>query len=157
MAAQQEAGRFLRWRLQRLLDRGHGADHAGTAIVIQPAEQGGDFAARPALEFGKRRAALGGQHQFVGAAVGFGGFSRHDLAALQRGQGAAEEAGIEAEGTDQIGRGAVFLLRDLVDDPRFLQREGTVQQLRLDDAEFVGIEPAKTPDGGNLAFQHGVG
>jgi hypothetical protein len=48
------------------------------------------------------------------------------------------------------------MLRDLVDDPRFLQGPWARQQLRLDDAELAGIEPAETPDGRDLAFERGL-
>ena len=83
--------------------------------------------------------------------------ARHDLPPLQRRQRSAEEAGVEAEAAHKIGRGAGGVLRDFVDDPRFLQGEGAVEQLRLDDAELLGIEPGKAADRGNLTIQHGVG
>jgi hypothetical protein len=37
--------------------------------------------------------------------------------------------------------------RDLVNDPRFLQRPGAVQKLRLDDAELAGVETAEAANG----------
>jgi hypothetical protein len=47
-------------------------------------------------------------------------------------------------------------LRDLVDNPRFLQRPRAVQELGLDDAELAGIEPAEAANRRDLAFQHRI-
>ena len=78
------------------------------------------------------------------------GFARHDLAPLQTLQGSAQKPGIETEAANQFGRGAVFPLRDFIDDPRFLQRPRSVQQLRFDDAEPAGVDPRKAAYGGDL-------
>src|SRR5664280_3811314 len=51
-----------------------------------------------------------------------------------------QEARIIYEIADQLGGGAALPLRDFVNDPRFLQRPGAVQQLRLDDAQLAGVE-----------------
>jgi hypothetical protein len=39
--------------------------------------------------------------------------------------------------------------RDLVNDPRLLQRPGAVQKLRLDEAELAGVETAEAANGGD--------
>ena len=151
------AGRLLRRRLQRLFDRGHGADDGGACRGVETAEQRRDLVTRSVVEFGERRATPRGQGELGDAAVGLRGLARHDLAPLQRPQGAAEKSGVEAERTDQVGGGTALALRDLVDDPRFLQRPATVQQLRLDDAELAGVEPAEAANGGNLVVSSGIG
>jgi hypothetical protein len=155
MAPQHKACGFLRRRLQHLLDHGHGV--GGARAIVEPGQQRPDLFARPSLEFGKSGAALRGQRDFIGAAVGLGRLACDDLAALQRLQGAAEEAGVEAEKPDQIGRGTAFMLRDLVDDPCFLQSPRARQQLRFDDAELAGIEPAEAPDGRDVAVERRAG
>ena len=153
MASQQQGGRLPRWRLQCLFDGGHGVDQGGARRGVETAEQRRDLVMRSVVEFGKRRATPRRQGEFGDAAVGLRGLARHDLAPLQRPQGAAEKSGVEAERADQVGGGMAVALRDLVDDPRFLQRPGTVQELRFDDAELAGIEPAEAANGGNLSFQ----
>ncbi len=156
VAAQEEARRLLRRRLQRLLDRRHRLHDRGALCGIETGEQPADLVARAALELGGGGAALGGQRQLVDAAVVFGWLARHDLAPLQALQGPAQEAGVEPEIAGQIGGGAGGAVRDLVDDARFLQREGTVQQLRLDDAELAGVEAAEAADRGDLAVEDGI-
>src|SRR5258707_9442056 len=153
MASQQEARGLLRRRLERLLDGGHGVDDGRALAGIQSVQQGGDHATRSAVEVCKRRAAPPGQCEVGGAAVGPRWLSRDDLAALQCLQGAAHESSIEPQCADQIGGGAALPFRNLVNDPRFLQRPGAVQKLRLDDAELAGVETAEAANGADLALQ----
>jgi hypothetical protein len=115
----------------------------------------GDHAARPAVEVGKGRAAFRGQCELGDAAVGPRRLARDNLAPLQGLQGAAEESGIETQRADQLGGGAALPFRDFVNDPRFLQRPGAVQQLRLDDAQFSGVKSAEAADRRDLAIQFG--
>src|SRR5437870_3782698 len=153
MAAQQEGGRPSGLGLQRLLDGAHRMDDARAIRGFQAVEQAADFAARAAVEFGKRRAAFRGQYESGGTAVGFRWLSRDDLAPLQSPQRAAEIAGIEAERTHQVGRRTALPFSDFVDDAGFLQRPRAVEQLRLDDAEFAGVEPAEASNRRDLALQ----
>ena len=144
---------MLRWRLHRLLDRSHGMDDGCAIRTLQLSEQRGNVATRTAVEFGKRRAAFHGQCKFGDAAVGLGRLSRHDLTPLQGLQRAAEETCIQAERASQIGGRAGLAVGNFVDDPRFLQRPRTVEQLRFDDAQLAGIEPAEGADGGDLRVE----
>jgi len=120
-------------------------------VVVEGGEQASDFLARTALELGLGGAAFGGQRELVDAAVVLGGLSRHDLPALQCLQGPAHKARIEAEIAGEVGGGTGKAMPDLVDDAGFLQSEGAVQQLRLDEAELAGIEAVERADRRYLA------
>ncbi len=157
MASQQEAGGPRRWRLQRVLDGGHGTDDGGALGRLEVARatprlrcatgcrgrQRPRGLSRSRLSSVTRRSALDGFRATI--------WRRCNACKVRLRKPASRPSA-----PHQFGRGAALPFGDFVDDPRFLQRPGTVQQLRLDDAEFAGVEPAEAADGGNLAVEQGI-
>jgi hypothetical protein len=91
------AGLGLLRGAEQLLNRGHGIGEALLLAALQARQQLAGLGARERVEARERGAAFGSQAEMIHAAVVAGLRARHQFAALETGQQAAEVGGIESQ------------------------------------------------------------
>jgi hypothetical protein len=89
--------------------------------------------------------------------VGLGALADDQPARLEAAQDAAQVAGIEAEILGEFGRGRPVAMDDLVEHPRFGERERALQPAFLQHADALGVEAVEAPHAGDALARRGLG
>ena len=147
-ASQDEAG-GRRAVGEDLVDGGHRGDEALLVVLGQRIEDGADLVGGAAVELGEGRGALRGEADALPAGVVGRALAGDQAVALQPGEQAAEEAGVDVHLAAQVGDLGHVALTELVEHARLGQRVGRAQQAVAQDADARGVEAVEGADGGD--------
>ena len=115
---------------------------------------------RSAVELGEGGGAVLGEADALAAGVVGRALAGDEAVALQPGEQAAEEAGVDVHLAAQVGDLGDLALAELVEHARLGQRVGRAQQSVAQDADAGGVEAVEGADGGDavsrrrLALRH---
>ena len=153
-APQDEAGgrRGLR---EHVADGVHRRDEALLVVLGQRIEDGADLVGRSAVELGEGGGALLGEADALAAGVVGRALAGDQAVALQPGEQAAEEAGVDVHLAAQVGDLGDLALAELVEHARLGQRVRRAQQAVAQDADARGVEAVEGADGGDAVLARG--
>ena len=132
----------------------HRGDEALLVVLGQRIEDGADLVGRSAVELGEGGRPFLGEADALAAGVVGRALAGDEAVALQAGEQAAEEAGVDVHLAAQVGDLGDLALAELVEHARLGQRVGRAQQAVAQDADARGVEAVEGADGGDAVLGH---
>ena len=138
------------------MDGGHRGHEALLVVLGQRIEDGADLVGGAAVELGEGGRALRGEADALPAGVVGRALASDQAVAVQPGEQAAEEAGVDVDLAAQVGDLGHLALTELVEHARLGQRVGRAQQAVAQDADARGVEAVEGADGGDAVLGRGA-